>query len=33
MACMMHDLGKKRREAQRTGTRRVDIVGTGVALE
>ncbi|KAJ7261425.1 hypothetical protein C8J57DRAFT_1232290 [Mycena rebaudengoi] len=33
MACVMRGLGKTRGEAQRTGTGRVDIVGTGVTLE
>jgi transposase len=33
MACVMHGLGQTRREAQRTGTGRVDIVSAGVALE
>jgi hypothetical protein len=33
MACVMHGLAQKRREAQRTGTGSVDIVGAGVALE
>ncbi|KAF8142508.1 hypothetical protein K438DRAFT_1784703 [Mycena galopus ATCC 62051] len=32
-ACLIHDPGQTRRKAQRAGTVRVDITGTGIALE